>query len=149
MKTIPHSLLGHDSVPPPTTLPSLMPLSPMASSRSSSPAPTLMTTPLHGRDDNNAHTALPAEQTTNKDDRNKAKAKEMQSEKLITTDNNEGNEVEANKVQSKELLSSVPSVGNMSAPDLDVAYLDEAPPTSIGVPGAHMQTSSTASRETL
>jgi hypothetical protein len=68
---------------------------------------------------------------------------------LLTPDNNEGNEVKANKMQSKELLSSAPGVGNVPAPDLDAANLDEAPPTSIGVLGAHMPMSTTASREAL
>ncbi len=55
-----------------------------------------------------------------------------------TNDNN------ANEAQSKELLS--PVHGAKKAP---THHLDEAPPTSIGVPGAPMPASSTASRYAL
>jgi hypothetical protein len=90
----------------------------MASSRLSSLPTTSTTAPSHGRDDNNAHTALMTEQSTDDNDENEGK--------------------------SKELLSSVPGIKNMPAPDLD-----EAPPASIGLPGAPMPASSTASHAAL
>ncbi len=73
----------------------------------------------------------------------------MQSEELLTPDNDEGTEVEANEMHSEELLTSVPGVGKVPTPILDIANLDEAPPTSIGVPDTHMPTSTTALWEAL